>query len=41
MYIVKLFTEAEIDIAEACKWYERKRSGLGKEFSREVTITWI
>lgn len=36
MYIVKLFTEAEIDIAETCKWYENKRNGLGNEFLTEV-----
>ncbi len=36
MYIVKLFTEAEIEIAEACKWYEDKQSGLGKKFLSEV-----
>ena len=35
MYIVKLLLEAELDLAEACKWYEKRRSGLGKEFLDE------
>jgi toxin ParE1/3/4 len=36
MYTVKLFTEAEIEIAEACKWYENEQNGLGKKFLKEI-----
>jgi len=36
MYTVKLLTEAEIEITEACKWYEKKQRGLGKAFLNEI-----
>jgi toxin ParE1/3/4 len=36
MYTVKLFTEAEIEVAEACKWYEKQQQGLGKRYLEEV-----
>ena len=35
MYIVKLLLEAEIDLTDACAWYEKKRPGLGAEFLDE------
>ena len=36
MFTVKLLTEAEIELSEACKWYEDKQSGLGRRFLNEV-----
>ncbi len=36
MYIVKLLTEAEIEVSEACKWYEEQQPGLAKKFLNEV-----
>ena len=35
MYTVKLLTEAEIEVSEACKWYEKRKPGLGKAFLDE------
>jgi len=35
-YTVKLFTEAELDITEACRWYESQQKGLAKKFIDEV-----
>ncbi len=35
MYTVKLLTEAELDIADACKWYEARQNGLAKRFLDE------
>ena len=31
MYTVKQLTEAEIEVSEACKWYEDQQSGLAKK----------
>lgn len=36
MYTVKLLTEAEIELSEACKWYEKQQAGLAKKFLAEV-----
>ena len=36
MYTVKLLTEAELDITEACKWYESQQKGLAKKFLKEL-----
>jgi toxin ParE1/3/4 len=36
MYTVKLLTEAEIELTDACKWYEKQQSGLGKRLLSEV-----
>jgi toxin ParE1/3/4 len=36
VYTVKLLTEAEIEVAESCKWYEKRQRGLGKRFLNEV-----
>jgi hypothetical protein len=36
MYTVKRLTEAEIEVSEACKWYENQQSGLAKKFLNEV-----
>lgn len=36
MFTVKLLTEAEIDLTDACKWYEKKQTGLGRRFLDEV-----
>jgi len=35
VYTVKLYLEAEIEIAKACEWYEKRKSGLGKRFLHE------
>ncbi len=35
-YKVHLRPDAETDIAEAAKWYEKQRKGLGDEFLDEV-----
>lgn len=35
-YTVKLFTEAELDITDACKWYESQQKGLAKKFLAEI-----
>jgi len=35
VYIVKLLLEAEMDLAEACAWYEKERPGLGRRFLNE------
>ena len=34
--IVKLTSQAENDVAQAFRWYERKREGLGVEFLNRV-----
>jgi toxin ParE1/3/4 len=36
MYTVKLLTEAEIEVSEACKWYEDQQPGLAKKFLNEI-----
>jgi len=36
MYTVKLLTEAEIELTDACKWYEKQQTGLAKKFLSEV-----
>ncbi len=36
MYTVKLLTEAEIEISEACKWYEEQQPGLARKFLKEI-----
>lgn len=36
MYTVELLTEAEIELYEACKWYEDQQPELGKRFLAEV-----
>ena len=35
MYTVKLLLGAEIEVADACQWYEKRKSGLGKQFLHE------
>jgi plasmid stabilization system protein ParE len=37
MYTVKLLTEAEIEVSEACKWYEEQQPGLAKKFLKEIS----
>jgi toxin ParE1/3/4 len=36
VYTVKLLTEAEIELSDACKWYEEQQRGLAKKFLNEV-----
>jgi hypothetical protein len=36
VYTVKFLHEAEIEIADACEWYEKQQKGLGKRFINEV-----
>jgi hypothetical protein len=36
VYIVKFLLEAELEIADACRWYEKSRPGLGKIFLDEL-----
>ena len=36
MYTVKLLTEAELDVSEACKWYEDQQPGLARKFLNEI-----
>jgi mRNA-degrading endonuclease RelE of RelBE toxin-antitoxin system len=36
MYTVKLLTEAEIELTDACKWYEKQQRGLSKKFLTEI-----
>jgi len=36
MYTVKLLTEAELELTDACKWYEKQQTGLAKKFLSEV-----
>jgi toxin ParE1/3/4 len=36
VFTVKLLTEAEIEVSESCKWYEKQQAGLGKRFLKEV-----
>ena len=42
MYTVRLLLNAEIETAEACKWYEKRCPGLGgqflKEFDRYISL---
>jgi toxin ParE1/3/4 len=42
VYTVKLLLEAELELTDACAWYEKRRSGLGKslmdEFDHYVDI---
>jgi len=35
VYIVKLLLEAEIDLTDACAWYEKRKPGLGGQFLDE------
>ena len=35
MYTVRLLTEAELEVTDACKWYEKKQKGLGRKFLKE------
>ncbi|RYZ99344.1 MAG: type II toxin-antitoxin system RelE/ParE family toxin [Sphingobacteriaceae bacterium] len=35
-YIVKLLPEAEIELAYACKWYNKRQTGLGGKLLNEV-----
>jgi len=37
-YSVYLRPDAETDIEEAAKWYEKQREGLGDEFLDEVLM---
>ena len=36
---IRLRPEAELDLAEAAKWYDEQRSGLGQEFYDEALVT--
>ena len=36
---IRLRPEAELDLAEAAKWYDEQRSGLGQEFFDEALVT--
>lgn len=36
---LRLRPEAEQDVEEAARWYERQRAGLGQEFIDEVLLT--
>jgi plasmid stabilization system protein ParE len=36
MFTVKLLTKAEIEVTDACKWYEDQQPGLAKKFLNEV-----
>jgi toxin ParE1/3/4 len=36
VYIAKFLLEAELEIADACCWYEKNKPGLGKEFLDEL-----
>ncbi|WP_258868133.1 hypothetical protein [Alkalilimnicola ehrlichii] len=36
---VRLRREAERDVEEAARWYERQREGLGQQFLDEVLRT--
>jgi len=36
MYTVKLLMEAEIELTDACKWYEKQQPGLAKKFLSET-----
>jgi len=35
VYIVKFLLEAELELSDACEWYENHKPGLGKEFLDE------
>ena len=35
MYIVKLLLEAELELTDACEWYEKRKPGLASEFLDE------
>lgn len=37
MYTVKLLTGAEVELSDACKWYDEQRAGLGRQFLNKVT----
>lgn len=39
MFEIRLLKEAELDVIDACNWYEDKQKGLGKRFVREVNST--
>jgi len=32
VFTVKLLLEAELELTEACEWYEKRKPGLGKIF---------
>jgi hypothetical protein len=36
VYIVKFLLEAELEIADACRWYEKSKPGLEKIFLDEL-----
>jgi predicted HicB family RNase H-like nuclease len=36
VFTVKLLKEAELDVADACDWYEKQQKGLAKRFLKEV-----
>jgi plasmid stabilization system protein ParE len=38
-YTVRLREEADFDIADAARWYERQRVGLGHEFLDQILLT--
>ena len=35
MYTVKLLLRAELEVNEACEWYEKRKPGLGGKFLEE------
>jgi len=35
VYIVKLLLEAELELTEACEWYDKRKPGLGRIFLEE------
>lgn len=37
-YRLEIRPEALVDIAEAAAWYEKRESGLGERFAREVVL---
>ena len=41
VYTVKLLLEAEIEVADACQWYEKRKPGLGRTFLTNLTIALI
>lgn len=38
-YPLRFRSEIPDDIAEACRWYERRRTGLSRRFLRELKMT--
>ena len=35
--ILRILEEAQAEISEASRWYDRRRSGLGEDFLRELS----